>query len=206
MHGYAAWVDRVIAALFVMRNGVYANRPDVDLWDEARDARLYPGPWPVVAHPPCERWGRFATSAGNRVGDDAGCFASALASVRIHGGVLEHPAGSLAWGHFNLRRPPTSGGWVVADGIGYTCCVYQGRYGHRAPKATWLYAVRTTLPTLEWGPTEPRDLSHLPEAERRRAIKTGICQRLSRKQRAATPPAFADLLLGLAGSCLLESA
>lgn len=48
-----------IAALYVQRNGIYWNRPDIDAWDEQRDARLYDGPLPVVAHPPCQRWGRY---------------------------------------------------------------------------------------------------------------------------------------------------
>ena len=43
----------MIAALFVHKGGAYFGLPDVDPWDEARDARLYPGPHPVVAHPPC---------------------------------------------------------------------------------------------------------------------------------------------------------
>lgn len=47
----------MIAALYVQTDGVYADIPDVELWDEARDARLYTGPHPVVAHPPCQRWG-----------------------------------------------------------------------------------------------------------------------------------------------------
>lgn len=46
----------MIAALFVETNGCYFGQPGVDPWDINRDARLYPGPWPVVAHPPCERW------------------------------------------------------------------------------------------------------------------------------------------------------
>jgi hypothetical protein len=48
-----------IAALFVDPKGAYAGLPDVDLWGEARDARLYDGPYSVVAHPPCQRWGKL---------------------------------------------------------------------------------------------------------------------------------------------------
>lgn len=38
----------MIAALFVEPGGVYYGMPDVDPWDESRDARAYAGPWPVV--------------------------------------------------------------------------------------------------------------------------------------------------------------
>jgi hypothetical protein len=41
-----------VAALFVETNGAYYGLPGVDPWDESRDARLYDGPFPVVAHPP----------------------------------------------------------------------------------------------------------------------------------------------------------
>jgi hypothetical protein len=50
----------VIAALYVERGGPYFGIEGVDPWDEARDARTYAGPHPVVAHPPCERWGRYS--------------------------------------------------------------------------------------------------------------------------------------------------
>jgi hypothetical protein len=59
-------VTVTVAALLVEADGVYANLPGVDCWDEARDARLYDGPYPVVAHPPCQRWCRFAE--GDREG------------------------------------------------------------------------------------------------------------------------------------------
>lgn len=208
----------MIAALFVETNGVYFGLPNVDPWDQARDARLYAGPHPVVAHPPCARWGRYWFGGPTIVregrpylkkGDDGGAFAAALEAVRAFGGILEHPEGSHAWAHHGLSAPPRSGGWVAADFAGgWTCCVEQGHYGHRARKATWLYAVNVDLPSLRWG-SAPGDFVRIDPGfhsieERRRAVKTGACQRLSARQRAATPPEFRDLLLSIAGTAALQ--
>lgn len=200
---------RTVAALYVQTDGVYYGLPDVDPWDEARDARTYVGPHPVVAHPPCQRWGRYwsggpSAKVRRRKGDDGGCFIAALATVRRFGGVLEHPEASHAWAAHGLYKPPKAGGWVYADGFGgWTCCVEQGHYGHSARKATWLYACGIELPSLTWGPA--RDKSRCDEgfhssAERRAARAAGRApvERLSALQRAATPPAFRDLLLSMA--------
>ncbi len=201
----------IVAALYVAKGGCYFGRTDIEPWDQAKDARLYAGPWPVVAHPPCERWGRYwggaPTTWPRKVkGDDGGCFAAALASVRRWGGILEHPAASAAWAAFRLAAPPHSGGWIRADWIdghdGWTCCVEQGAYGHRACKATWLYTHGIEPPALKWGATEG-DFVRLDEGfhsaeERARAVKTGACQRLSKNQRAATPIPFRNLLIGVA--------
>lgn len=200
----------MIAALFVETHGVYAHLADVDPWDIHRDARLYPGPYSVICHSPCARWGRYwsgGPSAREKrtKGDDGGCFAAALACVRQYGGVLEHPEASSAWRWFGLLTPPRNGGWVVADWQGgWTCCVEQGHYGHPARKATWLYVVGVDPPSLRWGPS-PTTHQRLDEGyhsteERRRAIRTGICQRLSRRQRLSTPIPFRDLLISMARS------
>lgn len=196
-----------VAVLFVLPNGPYAGLPGVELWDKQKDARAYDGTFRVIAHPPCERWGRYWSGGPSarvrRVkGDDDGCFKAALAHVRRCGGVLEHPADSAAWDAFGLAKPFRSGGWINADFEGgWTCCVYQGQYGHRAQKATWLYANGVLLPSLGWGTNGARirlDDGYHSAEERRRAIKTGICQRLSKKQRMETPIPFRDLLLRIA--------
>ena len=202
----------MVAALYVAKNGCYFGVDNVDPWDQHRDARQYAGPHPVVAHPPCERWGRYwggapLTWPRLKLGDDHGCFAAALAAVRQWGGILEHPEGSHAWRAFHLNVPPRDGGWVNADFEGgWTCCVEQGAYGHRARKATWLYACKVELPSLQWG-SAPGDFVRLDEGfhskeERARAIKTGACQRLSKNQRAATPLPFRDLLISVARTAL----
>ena len=199
----------MIAALYVLKDGPYFNVPGIDPWDEERDARKYSGPWPVIAHPPCARWGRYWGGAPTtwprlKMGDDDGCFDAALKAVRQWGGVLEHPEASHAWRHFGLNCPPKSGGWITAgwDG-GWTCCVEQGHYGHRARKATWIYFVGPLPPALKWGDSGKsckfEDGFHSAE-ERRRAVKTGICQRLSHKERAITPEPFKRELIRLAGS------
>jgi hypothetical protein len=199
-----------VAALYVDPRGAYAGRHDVDPWGlPERDARAYAGPHPVVAHPPCDRWGAYATGGpaapGTRTrGDDGGCFAAALASVRRWGGVLEHPTRSSAWAAHGLLHPPRAGGWVPAgDWIGWTCCVEQGHYGHRARKPTWLYAAGVDprdLPALRWGPAPDwwRDDPMVSARWRARAERDGVCVLLSRRERAATPPAFRDVLLSIA--------
>lgn len=201
---------RIVAALFVQKGGCYFGLPNVDPWDESRDARKYAGPWPIVAHPPCARWGRYWFGGPTIVrqkrpylekGDDGGCFSSALAAVRRWGGVIEHPEGSHAWRAFGLIPPPRSGGWVAADfDGGWTCCVEQGAYGHRARKATWLYAYGVELPSLRWGrvPGKFDIIDDSAKGDRARQVKTGICQQMSKRKRAATPDPFRDLLLSIA--------
>lgn len=198
-----------IAALYVETNGCYYGLDGVDPWDQARDARQYGGPYPVVAHPPCERWGRYWGGAPRKphqykLGADDGCFKSALASVRTYGGILEHPKDSHAWRIFGLNKPPRAGGWVRADDHGgWTCCVYQGHYGHLAGKATWLYAVGVGLPELIWGPCEqrihPRALElHGYEKARRIGMMAMVGGKRKTEIRNATPPEFRDLLLSIA--------
>lgn len=228
----------MIAALFVATGGCYFGLPDVDPWDVHRDARSYDGPHAVVAHPPCERWGRYwhggpSVRVRKMKGDDGGCFASALASVLKWGGVLEHPEASHAWRHFGISAPAKRGGWLFCgsvEGLGvaagfstWTCCVEQGHYGHRARKATWLYAVLPAYvapPSLKWagyveGAAASESSLRLDEGfhsveERRRARGTrttnDAAERMSKTERTATPVPFRDLLLSIARSASASSA
>ena len=201
----------MIAALYVQPDGIYANLPGVDLWPEERDARRYAGTHRVVAHPPCQRWGRFFHGSPRKphqfkLGDDGGCFAAALASVRRWGGVLEHPADSHAWAAHGLLPPPRTGGWVNADWDGgWTCYVEQGFYGHAARKATWLYANGTDLPSLRWGEGEQRldpvmVERHGYEYARRKGLVSMIGGKRKTEIRNATPPEFRDLLIRIAST------
>ncbi len=190
--------------LFAEADGVYAGR-GLDVYDITRNALTYTGAAPVVAHPPCTRWCRLAGLVearwGYKRGDDGGCFAFALATVRRVGGVLEHPAYSTAWPHHGLVSPPRGGGWVPADDVGgWTCHVEQGRYGHAAKKATWLYANGVELPSLRWGAVAVSDSTALVSWCGNRTDKFYQRRRISKKQASATPPEFAELLLTMAST------
>ncbi len=193
----------MIAALYVETGGCYFGLPDVDPWDAERDARLYDGPWPVVAHPPCQLWGAMANvnyarwgGEHNRPGNDNGCFASALAAVRRFGGVLEHPAKSRAWKQYGLAAPAATG-WTFCNSGGWVCEVWQSAYGHRANKATWLYAVTPFKPVdLDWSrPTGTHQIGYHDQRGKERNKPT-----LGKKEANATPTAFRDLLIDMARS------
>jgi hypothetical protein len=205
----------MIAALFVREGGCYYGLPNVDPWPESRDARKYDGPYPVISHTPCPRWGKMwfgqplhvkLTGERKKKGDDGGCFEFSLDTVRRVGGIIEHPWGSYAWPHFGLNVPPREGGWVNADFLGgWTCCVEQGRYGHYARKPTLLLAYGCELPSLDWGKGPPRyDPAVVERMGLERAKKLGeVGARgggTDSSPRIHTPIPFRDLLIGMAES------
>lgn len=183
----------MIAALYAETSGCYFGLPNVDPWDKERDARLYGGPYPVVAHPPCDRWHQLSAVNHKRWGfvinEDGGCFASALESVRTWGGVLEHPAETRAF-KFHGIPEPVGRGWQLTIFGDWVTEVDQASYGHRARKRTWLLYNGDSPPlALDWREGRgthqiglfDQKLPQLPEAER-----------------SATPLAFRDALIALA--------
>jgi len=204
-----------VAALYVASRGVYASPPlaraGCDPWglDGGRDARGYAGPWPVVAHPPCERWGAYAAGGPSArtprtPGDDGGCFAAALASACAWGGVVEHPRRSAAWDAHGLDAPALGGPWVRLACGGWALTLAQGPWGLAAVKPTTLVAWRS--PSAGPGPggasTPPPALAALVSPPPPWAVPEarGI-EAMARADRAATPPALALALVRLA-ACL----
>lgn len=198
-----------VAALYIdPKRGPYASMPDVDPWGVERDATRYEGPWPVVAHPPCAAWGRYA----HRAHDDGRTGPIAVAQVRRFSGVLEHPRDSRLWRECGLPLP----GWLPDAWGGWTVEVFQRDWGHRADKPTWLYVVGCSAADLPPMPPSqpPRDAwtpsrrvldpARLSSARPRGA--RGIVECMSKTQRHLTPPAFAAWLVDLARKCRAREA
>jgi len=190
-----------IAALYVETNGAYFGLPGVDPWDEARDARLYAGPWPVVAHPPCDRWHQLSAVNhkrwGFRINDDGGCFLAALNAVRRWGGVLEHPAESRAFKFYGIPEPVGAGWQRTIDGDWITE-VRQASYGHRATKRTWLlYNGLSAPPALDW--RKVRGSHQIGRFD-------VTLPQLPIQERASTPEPFRDLLISMARSACRQVA
>lgn len=178
----------MIAALYVEKGGIYWDVPDVDPWDEERDARTYNGLFRVVAHPPCKTWSLMSNCRPEIIkGEDGGCFEAALESVRTWGGVLEHPKNSQAWKAYDLPKPAERGWTTLGRGRGWACEVDQAWYGHRANKKTWLYYCgEVQPPALLWGPAPKTDITVRNDGGG------------GRDQRSRTPIEFRDLLIDLA--------
>lgn len=191
--------SRTVAALYVETGGCYFGLPGVDLWDIARDARLYNGPHPVVAHPPCDRWHMLSAVNhkrwGFRINEDDGCFAAALAAVRKWGGVLEHPAQSRAFRFHGIPHPVIRGWQRSLEGDWITE-VDQAAYGHRARKRTWLIYCGEPPPALDW--RKVRGTHQVGNFDQKRPVMT-------KREALATPPAFRDLLLSMARAAPLAA-
>jgi len=185
-----------VAALYVERGGPYFTMSDVDPWDKERDARLYAGPLPVVAHPPCGPWGCLSHFYQ---GAEHDCGPAAVRAVQKWGGVVEHPAYSKLW---RVMRLPFPGEFTDEHG-GFTLAVEQVSWGHVARKRTWLYVVGVPRAIALAGVRTGGTPTHWVHKHRRRGdgsavrIPDGI-KSCSQELRRRTPPAFAAWLVDLA--------
>lgn len=196
-----------VAALYVLeRSSPYREIDGVDLWPRSRDARLYSGPWPVVAHPPCGPWSRWMRGkCGEAMRSYKPLAVGAVLQVRRYGGVLEHPAGSLLWETMRLPRPCPSCGAAGAplDRLGgFTVEVELSRWGAPVVKPTWLYfvgadrgVVADSLPPM--APRPPPTSSAVRGDGRHRDNFSA----LSSQARKRTPPAMARWLVDMARTC-----
>jgi len=122
-----------VSVLFARSDSIYKTLCS-DVWDSERDAMLWPGGNPVVAHPPCRSWGRLRWAAKPQRGERELAI-RAVEMVRVWGGVLEHPAHSRLWAELPLPKP----GKDTDRWGGFSLSVEQKWWGHSCDKATWLY-------------------------------------------------------------------
>lgn len=178
-----------VSVLYVDPRGPYPKLV-ADWWDEARDARNYSGPNPVVAHPPCGAWGDMA-HLYTRLDKDLAPIA--VDQVRQFGGVLEHPRNSKLIDAMRLPRP----GELPDVAGGTTWDVEQVSWGHVCRKPTRLYFVRVPrsliASTLRFGGDPTHQIWGSKRSPRHRALK-GTHTALRRR----TPVAFAEWLIELA--------
>lgn len=182
---------RNVAVLFARSNSIYKTMPGVDVWDEERDARNWPGGAPVVAHPPCQQWCRLSHMA--RVNAEQKALAPwAVDQVRRFGGVLEHPYKSKLWSAMGLPNGTQRDKWG-----GYTITLPQFWFGHQANKATHFYIVGC----------KPEDLPAVPLVLGRASlcVATSVGKRgekeMKKSERIMTPPVMAEWLVETARRC-----
>ncbi|WP_422024781.1 hypothetical protein [Pyruvatibacter mobilis] len=176
-----------VAVLCAHQRSVYFDLDGCDVYDAKRDARTYTGLFPVVAHPPCRAWGKWAWRARPEPGErELAMFC--VDQVQRCGGVLEHPAYSTLWAEKRLPLP----GCPAQDGS-FTLPILQSDFGHKAPKATWLY-INGIAP------------SELPPMPMRLGEATGRIEMMGRTARMATPVELATWLRDLAEKTTLARA
>jgi len=168
----------VIAALYVEATTVY-QRLGCDLWPRSRDANKYPGPYPVVCHPPCRGWSNLRHLAQPRPGE-LNCALNSIVFARRFGGVVEHPSNSLIWDY--LPQPG-----LRDEYGGFVMHVDQCWWGHPARKRTGLYMVGI----------KPRDV---PPYTFDNPPRTTVEKQWS-SERMATPEQFARWLVAIAKLC-----
>jgi hypothetical protein len=185
----------MITALFVAPDSIYKTMDGVDAWDAARDALLWSGGGPVIAHPPCRSWSALRGLAHPLPGEHE-LAPWAVTVVRGWGGVLEHPAWSTLWPAMHLPPPGEQ------DRYGHSVVLDQYWFGHRARKRTWCYVCGVPPADVPVMPFALGTPSHQVAWSRSLTyrVNSAAYRRpgLEPRERSATPARFAKWLVSVA--------
>jgi hypothetical protein len=169
----------MISILFAAKDSIYKTIPDLDVWDEDRDALKWLGGNPGVFHPPCRLWSKWMGHLAKAPLSEMELARWSVEQVKKWGGILEHPAESKLFKEMNLPH-------VEVD---------QFHWGHLMRKRTWLYVCGIScLPPMPFRKGDPE-----VRWDNRNSTKLPY---LTKKQRQATPLDFALWLVEAAKNAI----
>lgn len=182
-----------VSILFVRKDSVYKTL-GVDCWDIERDATNWPGGNAIVCHPPCRAWGQLSHFAHPLPGEKELAIQS-VEWIRKWGGVLEHPAASRLWPTLNLPKP----GKYDEYG-GFSVCIDQFWFGHKAVKKPLLYIVGCNQCQLPSIPLRLDAIEYVVDKSKNNKGKTPQ-KYLTKPEREHTPLKLAQWLIEVANKC-----
>jgi hypothetical protein len=115
--------------------------------------------------------------------------------IREVGGVLEHPRASKLWPTMSLPKP----GEIDEFG-GFSLCVNQHWWGHKAEKKTMLYICGIDKKDLPFIPINFDRIDFTVTSSIRKSSGR-LKGRLGKKDNEGTPINFAKFLIGIASKC-----
>lgn len=175
-----------VVVLFARKDSIYKSL-GCDVWDIERDARMWLGGEPCICHPPCRAWGQLSHFAKPRP-DEKQLAVFSIEMIRKHGGVLEHPRASKLWPYLGLPL-----GNEVDEYGGYSICVDQFAWGHKARKRSLLYICGVEKRDLQPIPIRFDQIEYVVSSSTR--SRRGEVKEITKKEREATPEAFAKWLI-----------
>lgn len=178
-----------VAVLCASTRSIYHKLPSVDVYDKLRDARMFSGGCPVVAHPPCRAWSAYCSHQAKPEPGEKELGLWCCDMLRQCGGVLEHPAHSRLFAAAALPMPGCS------DGKLWSAFVLQSWWGDSRRKATWLCFSGIDRSEVEF----PFALRATDKGDRRR------WQVMSKHQRSATNETFARWIVEVAAKADLTN-
>lgn len=159
---------------------------DVECYDQVRNALSYSGKEPVIAHPPCRLFSRLKRFAKAPACEKILAY-SAIATVRVNGGVVEHPNGSSLFADMNI---PLDGSRDAYGG--YVRRVFMSDFGAKFKKDTLIYIVGVEPGNL---PSYPISFD-LPTMVIKRS-KRSVMPYVSKKDRDMSPLLFCMYLIDI---------